>query len=223
VTDAQTTPSQSDQGQIIQLTPEQFSQLLQQANSGQQPGQVYQSPFSMDPSKSVWLENKDEFACRFKAADGMTFKLERYGYVGSVVSVPKEIGENSYITRAIARGKLAQLTPDEAMERIDELVAIEDAGHEHDHLIEQMSEGASEKTSRYKKDLPTEAEPRAPITAQQVWQNQQQAPVATERPRVQRSGSEQPVPTRAEVLDPSSVLQPRVREGEMATETRTSR
>lgn len=123
-----------------------------------------------DIATGSWIENLMNASTIFSNPKG-SFKLTARGFHGSVQTIDEAIRRESFILRAVQRGRIRFLTDEEASERINELIDEEQNSGTHlDHLMQSLGSDASENTGLYKIDLPDEAEPKGPsLTPQQIW------------------------------------------------------
>lgn len=116
-----------------------------------------------------WVENMSEVPSVF-VGDSGKFRLEAHGYVGSISQVDRKVAFDPYVKRAISRDKLQMLTPQEAMERMEQLHIRDDDDSSTQTIRESLAEGASENVGRYRRsDLPDEAEARGAVHSDEIW------------------------------------------------------
>lgn len=180
---------------------------------------------------TYWLENLTPHASRFSNKIGK-FELEPNGYVGSIVEVERKVAFDPYVKRAIAGGKLRQITEREAVDRMEDLqIRPSRDAQANDNITRYLGEQDERASStRYKVDLPEVGSERTVATAEQVWQG---APVPSQHAQhttrlasdpVTKSSSSDPALgpdgpiIDKPILDPSKVLTEPVKEGEWAVE-----
>lgn len=117
---------------------------------------------------SIWVENLLNSRSIFRDKD--KYEMEPNGYVGSVISMPVKVARNSYLRRAVTRGKIQFLSEADASARSKELVLRDDEDLSASRVLESLEKGASDAGSRYtKKDLSDDGTEQGSISAQKVW------------------------------------------------------
>jgi len=120
---------------------------------------------------SVWIENllsSDTVYRSDKTKD--KYEMAPNGQVGSVVAIPVKVAKESYLRRAVSRGKIHMLTESEATEREGELVFVDDAEAASSRTLQALEKGASDVGSRYtKQGLSDDGTEQGTMTARQIW------------------------------------------------------
>lgn len=165
-----------------------------------------------EQEETIWIENLDRHLVKFKGATG-AFTLEGRGFHGSVQQVDAIILKDPYIRRVLTKKSvLGTLSAEDAMAKIDTLVDKEDVENGVDHLLESLSEGASERVSRYKKNLPEEAEQSSrSLSAEEIWKGQ------TSKSQSEKTVTRSNAPSSTDIK--SVTVTDKVREGEWETQT----
>jgi hypothetical protein len=166
---------------------------------------------------TYWVRNLSPDISIFSGSTGK-FRLEGNGFVGSVTQIDKRLAFDPFVKRAISRGRLEMLDEGAAMEAMGSL-HIREEGEDHlAPMMENLAAGASEKVGRYRRtDLPDEAEARRSLVPGDVWAKDG-VPHQTPAPQVTRAKAEV---VDSPILDSSSVLTERVREGEAGWESQS--
>jgi hypothetical protein len=178
-----------------------------------------------DSGAKLFLENLCEGPSNFRdPVTGYKYGMAPAGFYGSIVEVPERVARNPWIARAVKRGKVSLISRDEYEEKLPDL-RLEDevSGSDGlDHIREALSEGAMDRTSRYKVDrLPEEADQGQSLTSDEVWEGKvaQNAPQQRSQ-TVRRSGTEVLTEEVApKVLSPEDVLQPTKQSGDVQPDT----
>lgn len=180
-----------------------------------------------DAGTNLFLENLCEGPSNFRdPVTGYKYGMAPAGFYGSIVEVPERVARNPWIARAVKRGKVALISRTEYEQKLPDL-KLEDevaGGDGLDHIREALSEGAMDRTSRYKVDrLPEEADQGQSLTSDEVWEGKvaENAPSTRQRAQtVRRSGTdvltEEVAP---KVLSPEDVLQPTRQSGDVQPDT----
>ena len=221
------------QTSALPQTPEELAAIVQNAiaialaaQQAQNQANGLQRPINdgvAAPGEGVWMMNLADAASRFSGEKGK-FRLEPSGFVGSIMSIKKEVADDPYVRRAVSRGKVRNLTEEglvtsDVHELMDGLILAEEAAeHQRNMLIENMSEDASVNISRYKNpNLSDLAEQSGPSrTPEQTFGANTDQPTTPKR--VTRSGADTPVPT-IEESEVKFVRGEKMREGDLTPET----
>jgi hypothetical protein len=117
-----------------------------------------------------WIENLMTSASNFTSDKG-SFKLRPNGVHGSVQTITEELKRDSFVLRAVQRGRIRFLSDEEANARINELVDEESQHDDHlEHLMESLGANASENNGLYKPGVRDEAEQNGPAqTPAEIW------------------------------------------------------
>lgn len=117
---------------------------------------------------SIWVENLLNSRSIFRDKD--KYEMEPNGFVGSIISMPAKVARNSYLRRAVSRGKIQFLSEADASKRQKSLILREDEDLSASRVMESLEKGASDAGSRYtKKGLSDDGTEQGSISAQKVW------------------------------------------------------
>lgn len=124
-----------------------------------------------DNESNVWVENLKTGDSVYKSErTGDRYQMAPSGVVGSVISVPVKVAKEAFFRRAVSRGALRLLNDQEALDREEELILLDEAEATADRTLEALEKGASESGSRYKKKgLTDDGSEGKSVTAKQVW------------------------------------------------------
>ena len=126
-----------------------------------------------------WIENQTDNISNWASgvdSGALKFRLEPYGYFGSVINISDDIKNHPWVQRASLRGKIKYLTEEEALSRAEELVDAPDTGDESvKEMLKALDAGAARSlTTNFKEGVPEDAEQVGrPMRAEEIWSNAQ--------------------------------------------------
>lgn len=129
-----------------------------------------------DSQVTNWIENLSDNVSNWSDGKDLKFRLEPHGFFGSVINIPDDIKNNSFVQRASLRGMIKFLTEEEAYQRAEELVDAPDTGDESvKEMLKALDAGAARNlTTNFKEGVPEDAEQVGrPMRADEIWANAQ--------------------------------------------------
>ena len=113
-----------------------------------------------DSQVTNWIENLSNNVSNWSDGKDLKFRLEPNGFFGSVINIPDDIKNNSFVQRASLRGMIKFLTEEEAMERAEELIDAPDTADESvKEMLKALDAGAARNlTTNFKEGVPEDAE-----------------------------------------------------------------